>query len=122
MERRWFVIGCVLAAVAVAAGAFGAHGLRPVLTEDMLSNWETAARYQTYHALALVGLGIAGERLGARWAAAAGWLFVAGVALFSGSLYVMALTGIRALGAVTPFGGVAFIAGWVCLIAGARRP
>ena len=101
--------------LAVAAGAFGAHGLRARLSPESLAIFETAARYQMYHALGLIAAGWAA----ARWPGAlphwAGWLFLAGTVLFSGSLYALALTGTRWLGAITPLGGVAFLAGWLCL-------
>ena len=102
--------------MAVALGAFGAHGLRAMVTPEMLAVFETGARYQMYHALALVAIGLAFARLQGRTAAAAAWLFVAGTVLFSGSLYVLTLTGTRWWGAVTPLGGVAFLAGWGLLL------
>jgi uncharacterized membrane protein YgdD (TMEM256/DUF423 family) len=99
--------------LAVALGAFGAHALKARLTPEMTSVWHTAVQYQAWHALALLGLGLLmlhfPERAGL---GLAGWLFIAGIVLFSGSLYAMALSGVRGLGAVTPFGGVAFLAGW----------
>jgi uncharacterized membrane protein YgdD (TMEM256/DUF423 family) len=121
MDRTFLALGAASAAISVAAGAFGAHALRARLAPDLLATFETAARYQMYHALAL---GLAGWAA-ARWPGAAptwaGWLFVAGTVLFSGSLYALTLTGVRWLGAVTPFGGVAFIAGWIALAWGAAR-
>jgi uncharacterized membrane protein YgdD (TMEM256/DUF423 family) len=113
MDRLFVVLGAVVAGLGVAAGAFGAHGLRQRLTPDMLAVFETGVRYQMYHALALIGVGaIAG-----RWpgVGTAGWLFVAGIVVFSGSLYVLALSGVRWLGAVTPLGGVCFLLGWAAL-------
>jgi uncharacterized membrane protein YgdD (TMEM256/DUF423 family) len=123
MERTFLVLGALSGAISVAAGAFGAHGLKARLPADLLAVFETAARYQMFHALALVAAAWAAGRGGggAGAAAWAGWLFVAGTVLFSGSLYVLALTGVRALGAVTPFGGVAFIAGWIALAIAALR-
>jgi uncharacterized membrane protein YgdD (TMEM256/DUF423 family) len=115
MDRVFFGLGCVSAFVAVALGAFGAHGLRSRLVPDMLSVFEIGVRYQMYHALALLGLGGVAARLPGGAVAAAGWLFVAGTVLFSGSLYALSLTGQRWLGAVTPLGGVAFLAGWATL-------
>jgi uncharacterized membrane protein YgdD (TMEM256/DUF423 family) len=112
MDRTFFVLGAVLAGVAVAAGAFGAHGLRDRLAPDMLAVFETAARYQMYHALALLAVAWAAARWPDAGTGLAGWLFVAGIALFSGSLYVLALSGVRWLGAITPFGGLCFLAGW----------
>jgi uncharacterized membrane protein YgdD (TMEM256/DUF423 family) len=121
MIRTFVVLGAILAGVSVAAGAFGAHGLRGVLQPDMLANFETAARYQMYHALAILIVGAIADRLPARWVNWIGWLFFAGVLLFSGSLYLMAFTGVRVLGAITPLGGVAFIAGWALLAVAALR-
>lgn len=117
MERRFGTLGAALGAVAVAAGAFGAHALRARLAPDMLAVFETGARYQMYHALALLAVALLiGRQAPAHpLARAAGWLFTAGIVLFSGSLYALALTGVRTLGAITPVGGLAFIAGWVCL-------
>jgi uncharacterized membrane protein YgdD (TMEM256/DUF423 family) len=117
MEKPFFVLGAALAALAVAFGAFGAHGLANVLEPDRLDTYEVAVRYQMYHALALLAVAWAFSRWPSQagWLSAAGWLFVAGVVLFSGSLYILSLSGLRWLGAVTPLGGVAFIAGWVCL-------
>ncbi len=121
MDRLFFALGSVSALVAVAAGAFGAHGLRARLTPDLLAVFETGARYQMYHALALLAVGWALTRWPGPWPVQAGWLFVAGTVLFSGSLYVLALTGARWLGAITPLGGVAFLAGWTCLLLGLLR-
>jgi uncharacterized membrane protein YgdD (TMEM256/DUF423 family) len=107
-------VGAVLAALAVTAGAFGAHALRARLSPAYLATFETAARYQMYHALALIAVGLLAER-GITRGSMAGWLFLAGIVLFSGSLYLLTLSGLRWMGAVTPVGGVAFIAGWVAL-------
>jgi uncharacterized membrane protein YgdD (TMEM256/DUF423 family) len=104
-------LGALNAAVAVGAGAFAAHGLRDRLDARALEVFETAARYQMYHAIAIVLAGI----LATRGAQTAGWIFQAGIVLFSGSLYVLALTSVRGLGAITPLGGVAFLAGWLWL-------
>jgi uncharacterized membrane protein YgdD (TMEM256/DUF423 family) len=120
-ERTFFVIGAVFGALGVAAGAFGAHGLKGRLTPEMLAVFETGVRYQLVHALGLLAVGWAAGHWRSRAVRAAGWLFVVGVFLFSGSLYVLCLTGVRALGAVTPFGGAAFIAGWLLLAWGAWR-
>ena len=120
-ERTFTGLGAASAFLAVAAGAFGAHGLRDALTPDRLVGWETAARYQMYHALALVAAGLLAGRRSGRGTTVAGWLFVAGTVLFSGSLYVLALSGVRAAGAVTPLGGVAWLAGWAVLALTASR-
>jgi uncharacterized membrane protein YgdD (TMEM256/DUF423 family) len=123
VERAFFVIGCVSAAVAVALGAFGAHGLRQRLVPDMLTTFEVGVRYHMYHALALIGVALALGRWPLPALVVAGWLFVAGTLVFSGTLYLLAVTGQRWLGAVTPLGGLALIAGWVALAWGAwTRP
>lgn len=121
MDRLFFVLGALSAFCSVAAGAFGAHALRERLTPQYLAVFETAARYQMYHGLALLAVGWAASRWPGTLTQWAGWLFVAGTVLFSGSLYALALTGVRWLGAITPLGGVAFLAGWLCLILTARR-
>lgn len=115
MISPWCSIGALLAGLGVAAGAFGAHGLKGLVPAELLTSWETACRYQIYHALMLVILGLLGERLPAKVVSQAGILFALGILLFSGSLYLMTLTGFRLLGAVTPLGGVAFLAGWALL-------
>jgi uncharacterized membrane protein YgdD (TMEM256/DUF423 family) len=111
----FFAIGGVSAFLAVALGAFGAHGLKNSLVPEMLAVFETGVRYQMYHALGLLAVGWACTRWPGKTVAASGWLFVAGTLLFCGSLYLLGLSGIRWLGAVTPLGGVAFLAGWLCL-------
>jgi uncharacterized membrane protein YgdD (TMEM256/DUF423 family) len=121
MSRTFLVLAAVSGAISVAAGAFGAHGLKARLTPDLLAIFETGARYQMFHALALVAAAWAAERFPGAAATAAGWLFLAGTVVFSGSLYALALTGIRTLGAITPLGGVAFIAGWLALAWAAAR-
>ncbi len=119
MEKAFFAIGAVLGALGVAAGAFGAHGLKARLTPEMLAVFETGVRYHLIHALALLAVAWAATRWESRAIPAAGWLFVLGIVLFSGSLYVLTLSGIRGLGVITPFGGVAFVLGWVLLAWGA---
>ena len=121
MDRLFFSLGASSALLSVAAGAFGAHALRTRLSPEDLAIFETAARYQMYHALGLVAVAWAVSRWPGGVAHWAGWLFVIGTVLFSGSLYALALTGARWLGAITPLGGVAFLAGWLCLILSARR-
>ena len=120
MDRLFVVLGALSGAIGVAAGAFGAHALRARLEQRMLEVFETGTRYQMYHALALVAAAWVAARWPGTFATSAGWLFLAGTVLFSGSLYAMTLTGVRALGAITPIGGVCFIAGWVCLAVAAR--
>jgi uncharacterized membrane protein YgdD (TMEM256/DUF423 family) len=120
-DRLFLLLGSLSALVSVAAGAFGAHALRARLAPDLLAVFETAARYQMYHALALLAVAWALGRWPGPLVAWAGWLFVAGTFLFSGSLYALALSGVRWLGAITPLGGVCFLAGWLCLALAARR-
>lgn len=114
-ERVFMIVAAALAFTGVALGAFGAHGLEGRLAAGDLETFETGVRYQMYHALALVGVAWAHTRWPGGGTVAAGWLFVVGVLLFSGSLYVLVLTGRRWLGAVTPLGGLAFLAGWIVL-------
>ncbi len=113
--QSWALVGAVAAGIGVALGAFGAHGLKGKVGSDLLAVFETGVRYHLIHALALLFVGLAAERAPAGWMAAAGWLFLFGIVVFSGSLYLMVLSGARWLGAVTPLGGVAFIAGWMAL-------
>jgi uncharacterized membrane protein YgdD (TMEM256/DUF423 family) len=121
MERTFLALGAVSGAISVAAGAFGAHALKARLAPDLLAVFETGARYEMFHALGLVAAAWAAGRFAGSAPAWAGWLFVLGTILFSGSLYALALTGARWLGAVTPFGGVAFVAGWIALAWAAVR-
>jgi uncharacterized membrane protein YgdD (TMEM256/DUF423 family) len=119
MDRTFLLAGAVAGLIAVGFGAFGAHGLRGRLTPEMLAVFETGVRYQMYHALALLLVAALAPRLAGNAGhayRAAGWLFVAGITLFSGSLYLLAVTGVTILGAITPIGGVAFLAGWASLI------
>lgn len=102
--------------LAVALGAFGAHALKARLSPELQAVWETGVRYQVYHALGLFVVAWLTTVTQSRLVPAAGWCFVAGTALFSGSLYVLSLSGIRWLGAITPLGGLLFLAGWLCLL------
>ena len=122
MDRVFFALGAVSGFISVAAGAYGAHALRSRLTPEYLGVFETAARYQMYHALALLAVAWAITRGSGSTAQWAGWLFVVGTVLFSGSLYALALTGTRWLGAITPLGGAAFLAGWLCLALSWKAP
>ena len=116
MANTFLLIGSLAGFLGVAAGAFGAHGLRSRLSTEMLAVFETAVRYQMYHVFALLGTALIIGRLGdARLLSIAGWSFIAGIVLFSGSLYALALTGVSGLGAITPVGGLAFLIGWACL-------
>ena len=121
MDRLFFLIGALSAFVGVAAGAFGAHGLKSRLSEDLLAVFETGVRYQMYHAFALFAAAWASARWPGALTSASGWLFLAGTVIFSGSLYALSLTGQRWLGAITPLGGLAFLAGWLCLAAACWR-
>lgn len=121
----WIACGAVLAGLAVAAGAFGAHGLTGKLKSDTslsadeaahrLDIFETAARYQMYHALAVLFVGLVALRQASIWPTIAGVCFVLGIVIFSGCLYALALGGPKYLGAIVPIGGLSFIAGWICL-------
>jgi len=116
MDRSFLLIGSLFGLTGVMLGAFATHALRDRLSIEMLIAFEAGARYQMYHALALLIVAVTIGNMGAaRLLVAAGWLFCAGVVLFSGSLYALALTGTTALGAITPIGGVLLIAGWACL-------
>jgi uncharacterized membrane protein YgdD (TMEM256/DUF423 family) len=129
MNQIWIGLGAIFAFLSVGCGAFGAHGLESKLEPRMLAVWETAARYQMYHALGLIGLGLwVGQRLqqtgpqsipGA--VSVTGWAFTIGIVLFSGSLYALALSGIKVLGAITPLGGMAFLIGWIAFAVAAFK-
>ena len=120
-DRLFFALGAASAFIAVAAGAFAAHGLKARLAPDALAVFEVAVRYQMYHALGLFVCAWAAARWPGALATSAGWLFVAGTVVFSGSLYALSLSGVRWLGVITPLGGLAFLAGWLCLAAAATR-
>jgi uncharacterized membrane protein YgdD (TMEM256/DUF423 family) len=116
MDRTFLLIGAVFGFLGVALGAFGAHGLRSRLTPEMLAVFETAVRYQMYHVFALLIVAGAMAHFGpVRLLTLAGWAFIVGILIFSGSLYALALTGTTALGAITPIGGLGFLIGWACL-------
>ncbi len=114
MQKLFLTIGSVAMALAVALGAFGAHGLKSRLSEEMLSIFETGVQYHFYHAIGLLIIGLVAQYLPdsslLKWS---GWLMVGGILIFSGSLYILATTGIRWLGAITPIGGLCFIASWI---------
>jgi uncharacterized membrane protein YgdD (TMEM256/DUF423 family) len=121
MERILVIAASVLALVGVGMGAFGAHALRTQLEAQALATFEVGVRYQMYHALALFAVAWVHERWPSRLVRMAGWFFVGGTLVFSGSLYLLVLLGVSALGAITPFGGVALLAGWACLALGAWK-
>ena len=116
MAKTFIILGSINMFLTVALGAFGAHGLKSRLPADLMAVYQTAVQYHSMHALGLLLIGIIAHWLGQsaliNWA---GWLLLTGIVLFSGSLYTMSFTGIRMLGAITPFGGVAFLAGWLLL-------
>ena len=116
MDRFFFLSGAIAAFIAVALGAFGAHSLKTKLSADMLNIFEIGVRYQMYHALALIAVAWAMTRWPEANLNAAGWAFIVGIVVFSGSLYLLSATDIRWLGAITPIGGLAFLIGWAILI------
>ncbi|MEC4894556.1 MAG: DUF423 domain-containing protein [Oscillatoria sp. PMC 1051.18] len=117
MSRIFLAIAAILAGVSVAGGAFATHALKERISDRALEIFETGAKYQMYHALALilVALLLSRAELSQTYLSVAGYAFIVGIAIFSGSLYALSLSGVRWLGAVTPFGGVAFLIGWGCL-------
>lgn len=119
--RLFAMLGAASGGLAVAAGAFGAHALKTSLAPEALAVFDTAARYQMYHALALLAAAWAAERAPGPAALLAGWSFLAGTLLFCGSLYALTFSGIKALGAITPLGGGAFLLGWVALAVSLNR-
>jgi uncharacterized membrane protein YgdD (TMEM256/DUF423 family) len=119
LGRLFYICGSLAGFIGVGIGAFGAHALKARLAPDMLAVFETGARYQMYHAVALLAAAWGWTQWRSRAFTWAGGLFIAGILLFSGSLYLLALTGARGFGAITPVGGLAFLAGWLCLAWGA---
>src|SRR6056297_1912255 len=121
MERIFYFLGAISAFIGVAAGAFGAHGLEDRLTAERLSVFEIGVRYQMYHAFGLIAAAWAYSKWPSNLMKTGAWLFVIGTVLFSGSLYLLSMSGLKWFGAITPFGGLAFLAGWICLAWGAWR-
>ncbi|NNF66834.1 MAG: DUF423 domain-containing protein [Gammaproteobacteria bacterium] len=121
MKLNWFAVGAIVGALGVAFGAFGAHALKNRVAEDLLAVFEIGVRYQMYHAMALLVVTWAAARWPSGAVNTAGWLFLVGIVIFSGSLYVMTLTGARWLGAITPIGGLCLILGWAFLAVAALR-
>lgn len=124
MHKSFLIVAATLCGLAVILGAFGAHALKATLPEEALSTFETGVRYHFYHSFALLATGILYERFRNKWMSRAGYAFMIGIVLFSGSLYLITLlkasdtVGLTGVGIITPFGGLLFIAGWICLIAG----
>lgn len=116
MDRLFFTAGAIAAFIGVALGAFGAHSLKDRLSLDMLIIFEVGVRYQMYHALGLIAVSWATTRWPENNLKGAGWAFIVGIIIFSGSLYLLSLTGMRWLGAITPIGGIAFLIGWAILV------
>lgn len=119
MDRTFLLAGALAGFIGVAFGAFGAHALRGRLSPEMSTVFETGVRYQMYHAFAVLIVALASARIDGWLIRGAGWSFIAGIVLFSGSLYALALTGVTILGAITPLGGIGFLIGWALLIAAA---
>jgi len=115
MDRLFFVVGSLFGFLGVVLGAFGAHALKGHLGADQLMVFEVGVRYQMYHAFALLAAAWAHKKWPGIILRASGWLFIVGTVLFSGSLYALSLSGVRWLGVITPFGGLAFVAGWLCM-------
>lgn len=121
MDRIFVALGALSACLAVIAGAFGSHALKRTMSADMLAVFEIAVRYQMYHALALFGVGLAFWKFPEKLMNVAGWCFVAGTVLFSGSLYQLSLTGSKWVGIVTPIGGGIWMIGWLCIAVAALK-
>lgn len=124
MHKSFLAIASILGALSVALGAFGAHGLKQIVPPDAVATFETGVRYQFYHTFALFFVAILFQSFPGKLLSAAGWLFLVGILLFSGSLYALTAlkatntVGLRGIGIITPFGGLFFIAGWICLLIG----
>ena len=117
-HRKILLSGTVFMALAVLLGAFGAHALKGTLSPDMLAVYKTGVEYQFYHALGLLLIGLIGFHIQSKWLNWSGILLTAGIVLFSGSLYALSISELKVLGAITPIGGLAFVAGWICLAIG----
>jgi uncharacterized membrane protein YgdD (TMEM256/DUF423 family) len=121
MFKIFLILGAINAGLSVMIGAFGAHGLEGKLSERMLQNYQTGVQYHFYHALGLILIALVADKVSNAYIGYAGWAIFIGIILFSGSLYVLSLTGITKLGIITPFGGMAFIIGWILLIIAAIK-
>lgn len=122
MHKGFLVIASILGALSVVLGAFGAHALKKLVPPESVATFETGVRYQFYHTFALLAVAILFQSYPGKWLTSAGWLFIVGVILFSGSLYALTAlkatnaVGLRGIGIITPFGGLFFVAGWICLL------
>ncbi|WP_353570101.1 DUF423 domain-containing protein [Candidatus Albibeggiatoa sp. nov. BB20] len=122
MSQTFIILGSLNAFLAVALGAFGAHGLKPILSESLMAIYQTGVQYHSMHALGLIGIGILAQKAqNSLFLKLSGWLLLAGIILFCGSLYALAMTEIRKLGIITPFGGISFLLGWLSLTVAAYR-
>ncbi|MFC4075353.1 DUF423 domain-containing protein [Salinithrix halophila] len=120
--KLFILLGAINMFLAISLGAFGAHGLEGKVSDRMLSNWQTGAHYHMIHALALLFIGLLIDKIGpSPLVNVGGWLILAGIVLFAGSLYVLVLTNIKVLGAITPIGGISFLTGWICIAIAALR-
>jgi len=116
MDRFFFIAGSIFGFLGVALGAFATHGLKAYIDANLLVTFETGVRYQMYHSFALLVVALAYTKWPGKGLIISGWMFIAGIFLFSGSLYVLSLSGVRSLGMITPFGGLAFLTGWLSMI------
>ena len=114
--KKFLSIGAISGALAVITGAFGAHALKNIISFDMMEVYKTGVQYHFYHTFAILAVGILMKNNVTKYLKWSGWLFVLGIILFSGSLYALAISNIKSIGIITPFGGLAFIAGWICLL------
>lgn len=120
-NRNILLAGAIFMSLTVLVGAFGAHALKNSLSPEMLAVYKTGVEYQFYHALGLLLIGLIGFQIDSKWLRWSGILLIAGIILFSGSLYALSISGIKTLGAITPIGGLSFVAGWICLAAGITK-
>ncbi|MDO9615022.1 MAG: DUF423 domain-containing protein [Bacteroidota bacterium] len=120
-NRTILLAGAVFMALGVLCGAFGAHALKASLSPEMLAVYKTGVEYQFYHALGLLLIGLIGFHFESKWLNWSGILLIFGIIIFSGSLYALSISGIKVLGAITPIGGLAFVAGWICLAVGVLK-
>lgn len=124
MHKGFLIIASILGALSVALGAFGAHALKQIVPPESVITFETGVRYQFYHTFALLAVAILFETFPGKWLVTAGWLFILGIVLFSGSLYILTAlkatntVGMKGIGVITPVGGLLFVAGWICLLIG----